>query len=52
MPTPTRMANITGKLGAMPQSAVNPDQIVMQIAITLTRLTRSAIRAIGTPRIV
>ena len=49
MPTPTRIASITAKLGATPQSAVNADHSVMQIAMMLTRLKRSASRAIGTP---
>ena len=52
MPTPTRIASITAKFGATPQSAVKPDHRVMQIAMMLTRLTRSASRAIGTPRMV
>jgi len=49
MPTPTRIRNSTPKLGARPQSAVNADHTVMQIAMMLTRLNRSASRAIGMP---
>ena len=52
MPTPTRIASIMAKFGARPLSAVKADQIVMQTAMMFTRLTRSASRAIGTPRMV
>ena len=36
----------------MPQSAVKADQITMEIEMMLTRLPRSASRAIGMPRVV
>jgi len=36
----------------MPQSAVKPDQMTMAMEMMLTRLRRSASRAIGMPRVV
>ena len=38
------------KLPAVPQSAVNPDQMAMRAEMMFTRFNRSAKRAIGMPR--
>ncbi len=52
IPTPTRAAASCRKLWARPLKAVMADQMVTQTAMIISRLLRSASRAMGRPKVV